>query len=391
VRQAITSTRAQLRKLEAAPAKGSKRASSGASTIQAVNLNTKLNQLESQLSLTGVQQVAPAKANPLPVSPKPKKNAIFGFVLGLTLASVAAFLLSRLDRRQRSMADVARVLQHQILTALPTVKSPVVRPDGTRAPAKPLLEPMRRLYTALQMADAPVLAGERPGHPRVVLFISADAGDGKSTVVANLARVQCDAGERVAVVEANFRRPVQAKLLDVDGSRGLADVLLGRLTAADAMQRVQSTVPLREADAAGGDGVGAVSTMVASPSVGSLSVLLGGTDAENPPALLGRPAMDDLLRSLAEDYDHVLVDAPSPLGVSDVMPLLGKVDGIVIVSRIGHTREVSAERLIELLHRSGSARILGVVANCVQRKDMERSGLSWASAGQGRSRRLLGR
>jgi polysaccharide biosynthesis transport protein len=391
VRQAIANTRAQLRKLEAAPAKGKRSASTGASTIQAVNLNSKLNQLESQLSLTGVQQVAPAKASPLPVSPKPKKNAIFGFVLGLALASVAAFLLSRLDRRQRSLADVERLLQAQILTALPTVKSPVVRPDGTRAPAKALVEPMRRLYTALQIADAPVSADARGSHPRVILFLSADAGDGKSTVVANLARVQCDAGERVAVVEANFRRPVQARLLDVDGSRGLADVLVGRLSTAEAMQRADALSSVQRAGTAGVDGGGAVSTIVAPDSTGSLSVLLGGSEAENPPALLGRPAMEDLLRSLADEYDHVLIDAPSPLGVSDVMPLLGRVDGIVIVSRIGHTRDASAERLVELLQRSGGARVLGAVVNCVQRKDVERSGLSWASEGQGRRRTFFGR
>jgi non-specific protein-tyrosine kinase len=131
--------------------------------------------------------------------------------------------------------------------------------------------------------------------------------------------------------------------------------------------------------------------MIAAESAGSLSALLGGGNAENPPALLGRPAMGELLRSLAEEHDHVLIDAPPPLEVSDVMPLLSKVDGIVIVARIGHTRDVSGERLMELLRRAGGARVLGVVANCAQRKDLERSGLSAAYGGLGRRRRLIGR
>jgi Mrp family chromosome partitioning ATPase/capsular polysaccharide biosynthesis protein len=408
VRAAIANTRAQIRRLEAAPAKGSKHTGpSGASTLQTVNLNSKLNQLESQLSLSGVQQIGKAKASPLPISPTPKKNAIFGFVLGLALAAVAAFLLSRFDRRQRTLADVDRVFETQVLTALPSVRSPAIRPDGRRAPAKSLLEPMRRLHTALQLADAGVLKGERERHPRVILFLSADAGDGKSTVVANLAHVQCDAGEQVAVIEADFRRPVQARLLDVDGSRGLADVLTGRLSVGEAIQRAAaspatdaSSLPTDAASPAteSGDGVsapvpGAVSTVVASRTsqVGSLSVLLSGGNAENPPALLGGQAMGELLRSVADEFDHVLIDAPPPLEVSDVMPLLPKVDGIVIVSRIGHTRDMSAERLVELLKRTSSAPVLGVVANCVQRKDLERSGLSWASGGGGRRRKFLGR
>jgi Mrp family chromosome partitioning ATPase/capsular polysaccharide biosynthesis protein len=395
VMTAITNTRAQIRKLEAAPVKGAKRGSStGASTLQAVTLNSKLNQLESQLSLAGVAQVGSAKASPVPLSPTPKKNAIFGFVLGLAIASIAAFLLSRLDRRQRSLADVERVFEVQILTALPNVKSPIVTRDGQRGPAKPLIEPMRRLYTALQLADANVLQGERTTHPRVILILSADSGDGKSTIVANLARVQADAGERVAVIEADFRRPVQSRLLGVDGSRGLADVLDGRLAMREAMQTVASgpqRAVAQPVDGQPGVSTPGVSTIVSPNGSGSLSVLLGGGEADNPPALLGGPAMAELLRSVADDFDHVLIDAPSPLEVSDVMPLLPKVDGIVIVSRVGHTRDVSGERLMELLKRTASAPVLGVVANCVQRKDLERSGLSWSSGGKRRRRSLLGR
>jgi Mrp family chromosome partitioning ATPase len=72
----------------------------------------------------------------------------------------------------------------------------------------------------------------------------------------------------------------------------------------------------------------------------------------------------------------VLIDAPSPLEVSDVVPLLGSVDAIVIVARIGHTRETSAQRLLQLLMRTPSAPVIGVVANGVTRKDSERYGIS---------------
>jgi len=393
LRAAIANTHAQLRRLEAAPSKG-KHASAGADTIQIVNLNSKLNQLESQLSVNGVQQVAPAKANPLPLSPKPKSNAIFGFVLGFALACIAVFILSRTDRRQRNLSAVEHTFQTQVLTAIPEVKRPITDVDGVRGPARSLVEPMRRLYTALQIAEAPVAGApaveqERPGQRRrVILFLSAEAGDGKSTVIANLARVQSESGERVVVVEADFRRPVQARLLGVEGSRGLADVLGGRLTTAEAMQ--QAAGPERQAQVAEvGDGASA-STLVAAASAGTLSVLIGGDEGSaSPPALLGGEAMGELLRTLPEEYDHVLIDAPPPLEVSDVMPLLPKVDAIVIVARVGHTRDVAADRLMELLSRTPTASVLGVVVNCVQRKDLERSGFAWVSTGrrQGPKRR----
>jgi Mrp family chromosome partitioning ATPase len=116
--------------------------------------------------------------------------------------------------------------------------------------------------------------------------------------------------------------------------------------------------------------------VVESRSAGSISVLASGGAVSNPPALLASQTMLDLLRSVAEDFDYVLIDAPPPLEVSDVMPLLNAVDGIVLVARVGHTREASAQRLMQLLARASSAPLIGMVANCVPRKDIARYGLS---------------
>jgi Mrp family chromosome partitioning ATPase/capsular polysaccharide biosynthesis protein len=399
---AIANTRQQLRRLEtsqSAPTSTTKSTSgakgntatkapptlSGSATIQAASLASKLNQLESQLSVSGVQQVGTAKASPLPVSPTPKKNAIFGFVLGLVLASIAAYILSRFDRRVRSLDDIEAIFGTQILTALPVVRKPVIHEDGRPRPSDPLVEPIRRLHATLALGD--MLEHDRERSPRVILVLSADAGDGRSALIADLALVQRDAGERVAVVEADFRRPVQAKLLDVPSPAGLGQVLTGALPLDDAMQRVASVNAPPSANAAvpGAD----VATAVQSPSQGSISVLTSGDAVANPSALLASRTMSGLLGSIAEDFDHVLVDAPPPLEVSDVIPLLHSVDGIVIVVRLGHTRETSAHRLAELLRRTASAPVLGVVANHVPRADIERYGYS-STPGRKRRRRNAG-
>jgi polysaccharide biosynthesis transport protein len=232
------------------------------------------------------------------------------------------------------------------------------------------------------MAAAP----DRIRPSRVVLFVSADAGDGKSTIVADLALIARDAGERVAVVEANFRRPVQARLLGLDGAHGLVDVLTGRLSVEQAMQRVHPIQPAGMADAQVAPG--AVATLE-STETGSLFLLAGGGSVANPPALLAHAAMADLLRSLADDFDYVLIDAPSPLEVSDVMPLLKVVDGVLTVARAGHTREMSAQRLVQLLGQA-NAPLLGTVANCLSNKEIERYGFSSAN-GRVWPGRLMGR
>ncbi len=386
VSAAITIARGQERQLEvgaaehsSSKAKGGKGSSSATTTLKVATLASKINQLESELAISQVAQidVVTPKAAAL-VGPHPKSNAIFGFVIGLLLASFAAFVLGRLDRRLRSLGAIEGVFQTQILTALQTVRRPLVQREGNPAPAKTLREALWRLQTTLQVGQT-----AEPQHnggsqtnaaPRVILCLSADPGDGKSTLVAALALAQREGGLRVAIVEADFRRPVQGRLLGVQGHQGLADVLTGRLTVEEALQEVGLVRPELAVNAQ--QGAGRAAAALTEEAAGSVSVLVGAVGVPNPPALLGRPAMLELPRTLAEDYDYILLDAPGPLQVSDVMPLLAAVDGILLVARVGHTRETSALRLMQLLERTPSAPVLGVVANAVSPADIRRYGLS---------------
>jgi polysaccharide biosynthesis transport protein len=401
VQAAIGLARRQLRRIEAGAARptssststgksSAKGTTSTAVALQAATLSTKINQLESDLVVSEVSQINPAKPDGAELlSPKPRQNAIFGFAIGLLLASFAAYTLSRLDRRLRSLAAVEALFQTQILTVLPAVRHPIVNRDGQPAPAKSHREPLRRLHTTLQVGGG--LGREDGARPRTILVVSADAGDGKSTLVANLALAQADAGARVAVVEADFRRPVQARLLDVSGSPGLAEALSGTLALGEAMQSVNAGRLDVGGAAAHAPGSAAATVLERSSSTGSVFALLGASTVANPPALLARPEMAELLRSLAEEFDYVLIDAPSPLQVSDVIPLLAVVDGIVIVARVGHTQDTSAQRLLQLLKQTPSAPVLGVVANAVSESDVEKYGFQSARHGRGWRGKLMGR
>ncbi|HST54664.1 MAG TPA: Wzz/FepE/Etk N-terminal domain-containing protein [Solirubrobacteraceae bacterium] len=382
IQTALSSTRQQLHSAEQ---QGSPVATQ---TLQIQDLVDRINQLHSQLLVgsTGDQQIDPAVASATPLSPRPVRNAIFGFVLGMVLAAVAAYALSRFDRRLRSLADIEAVFQVPLLTALPSIRRPVINVKGEPLPAQSLREPLRRLHTTLQLRGMLDESGS-PGH-RSILFVSASAGDGKSTLVANLALAQRAAGDRVAIIESDFRRPVQAKLLGVDGSQGLAEVLAGELPVGEAMQKIESpALPepngsdapapgVAAAAAAGMSASGAPATAVKVRNAGSVSVLAGGGSVVRPPAQLSGQAMPAVLRAVAQDFDYVLIDAPPPLAVSDVLPLLSMADAIVVVARIGHTSEAAAERLVELLRRSSSVPVIGVVANDVPSSEIEAFGLS---------------
>lgn len=374
VEAVLASARKQLQNAEARTP-----ASTATRSPEVVTLTERVNELKSELDLGdgGDRQVNPAVPNPVAISPKPTRNAVFGGVLGIVLACIAAYAFSRFDRRLRSLADVEAVFQEPVIAAVPSSRKPIGRAADLPALASQLREPMRRLHTTLRLREIPSgLNGQTA--PRSVLFTSAGTGDGKSTLLAALAMVQSEAGARVAVIDADMRRPAQGVLLGVQGSHGLAEVLSGKLTFAEALQRIGAQQPPGEPltpDAVGQAG-GVASVVRASDAAGSISLLAGGEGVTNPPALLAGPAMPALLRSAMEEFDYVLIDAPPPLAVSDVLPLMGMVDAIAIVARVDHTSERAARRLVDLLARAPHAEIVGVVANDSSAAEMEAFGLS---------------
>jgi capsular polysaccharide biosynthesis protein len=388
LQRTIRIARHQLKRIETPHqlGKGKNAVTSGLSAgneLQAANLSSKINALESQLAVKAVEQIRPAKpAGAVLVSSKPRKNAEFGFVIGLILASLAAFMLDRFNRRMRSVADLESALRASVLTVIPQVKRPIVERDGAPAPARGLLESIRKLDATLKLPAA--LADGHTAVPKTVLFLSAETGEGTSSVVAALALAQRESGANAAIVEANLRHPVQARLLHLEGTKGLIDALAGTVPVSAVNQSVAAAQAKPADTDAEGDGAG-VATAVAQEH-GSLSVLVGTAGAANPQALLAGQAMDTVMTAVADGRESVLIDAPSPVELSDVIPLLPVVDGIVLVARLGHARDGSVKRLRQLLDRTPSAPVLGVVANGAARKEVEKYGVAG-----GRRRRLFGK
>ena len=206
IEEAIAISRRQLRRIEAAntptvvPKASSSTGKGSGSTIHRdgelaeylehppePQVSTRRSISWKRVSATvGAQQVKPARTGTtLLVSPKPKKDAIFGFVIGILLAAIAAYAFSRLDRRLRSLATIENALLAPILTALPKVGQPIIRRDGPPRPSAMLLEPLRRLHTGLRPLDRPEAGSSLGSRGRVILFTSRGRG-----------RRQVDAGRR---------------------------------------------------------------------------------------------------------------------------------------------------------------------------------------------------
>jgi succinoglycan biosynthesis transport protein ExoP len=293
----------------------------------------------------GNVQVAQAATVPTsPSSPKVSRNTALGGVLGLLLGLGIAFLLERLDRRIREPKDLEVVYGLPLLGVVPE-SSALSRSARGGGDGRAILPPGEAESFQLIRAHLRYFNVDR--QLRTLLIASAAPGDGKTTIARHLAAAAARMGSRVLLVEADLRRPTLAKQLDVRSGPGLADVLIGAVMQGEATQAIDlDALP-------SGDGA----------RERTFDLLVAGAALPpNPGELIESRAMETLLERAKSTYDLVVIDTPPLTAVSDAFPLLSKVDGVVIVGRVGRNRRDVAERLHETLAGAG-APLLGVIAN----------------------------
>jgi capsular exopolysaccharide synthesis family protein len=298
-----------------------------------------------ELRSGNVQIARIAKVPTAPSSPKVIRNTVLGAILGLLLGLGLAFLLERLDRRIREPRDLEAVYGLPLLGVVPESAALASRP---KRGGHPRAAPTSSEVEVFHLIRAHLRYFNVDRELRTLMVVSAAPGDGKTTVAQHLARAAARMGSRVLLVEADLRRPTLAGQLEIPSGPGLADVLIGAAAMGDAMQSVEMERP------DGSDRGGGVRTF---------DVLVAGAVLPpNPAELIESQAMGALLEQARSAYDLVVIDTPPLTAVSDAFPLLRKVDGVIIVGRVGRNRRDVAERLHETLTGAG-APLLGVIAN----------------------------
>jgi receptor protein-tyrosine kinase len=326
------------------------------------------------------EQLDPAAPPSAPSAPHPKRNAAFALLISLVAAWLLAYALEWRDRRIKRLEDMERIYELPLIGAVPQVAGDVGEDGG---PADSLREAHRTLRTNLQLS---VIDDQL----RTIIVVSAIPGEGKSTVVRNLALAYKEAGARVAIVESDLRNPVLAHRFMIQPQPGLTNVLAGAETLRGALQAAPgseavATLPATRATGANGNSLS---------MEGELSVLTSGPTPPNPPAVLSSKRVHTLLEEIAELYDIVLIDSPPLLAVSDAFPLLRLVDGIVVVGRLNWITRDAAQRVTDITRRPGNAPVLGIVANGVHERDFSALGVQPYGYGEEeprRIKRLLGR
>lgn len=272
-----------------------------------------------------------------PSSPKTARNTVVGLVLGLLLGVGLALLMERLDRRVRDPKEFETIFDRPVLAAVLESRILAKSKSSVERLAAGEREAFRMLRANLRYFNVDHDVGS-------ILVTSAAPGDGKTTVAWNLATTAAELGGRVLLVEADLRHPGIAQGLGMRQARGLSTVLAGEASLADALQEVP--LPDRQNGRA----------------ARTLEVLLSGPLPPNPSDLLESDRMRELISAWEQRYDLVVIDTPPMSVVSDAIPLIKEVGGVIVVGRAGKTTRDAAARLSEQLGNL-KAPFLGIVVN----------------------------
>ncbi|MEX2421386.1 MAG: CpsD/CapB family tyrosine-protein kinase, partial [Actinomycetota bacterium] len=264
-------------------------------------------------------------------------------LLGLMLGVGGAFALSAFDRRIRHADEVEYELQIPLLAKLPTPR----RNDAATILERPpdeTTEAVGRLRASFDFTNTGLGA-------KIVMVTSAGPREGKSTTAANLAIALARTGRRVVLVDLDLRRPMLSRLLHLPDGPGITDFANSNAELVDILQPVNLR-PLRPRVAPIGTADG---------GHGRLDVVTAGRTQVEPAALVESAGLTDALHKLRAYAEIVLVDAPPILATGDSVALTGKVDAVLVVSKLGTLTRPTLQELARVLSRS-PAPVLGLVA-----------------------------
>ncbi len=268
-----------------------------------------------------------------PIKPRVMANTFIAAATGALLAMGIVFLIEYLDDTVKSPQEIEKGTGLTTLgniRMMKKVESPADALVVSMEPRSPSAEAYRQIRTNIQFASV-------DRQIKTLLVTSANIGEGKSTVAANLSIALSQSGKRVILVDTDMRRPTLHRLLEVDGSKGLSNLIVrGR----EDSQIIKNTL------------------------IPNLSLIPSGRLPPNPAELLGSERMKEVVKWLQQQADYVVFDSPPLLAVTDAAVLSHLVDTTIIVVSSADTRYPAFTTAIKQIESLGS-HIAGVILNKV--------------------------
>lgn len=297
------------------------------------------------LRANNVHLVDHAMVPSTPVRPRKARNIGIGLMVGLILGTALAFLREALDTSIKTAEDVEGSIAEPVLGVIPSTRSlkPLREGRKTRLTAESskaewvlLKHPTSALAESYHALRTSVLLSSAPRSPQALLVTSTQPSEGKTSTAFNLAVGLTQIGKRVLFIDADMRQSGLECVIDMNGRPGLSSVLTGVEQLGEAVFQL--------------------------PEIPGLWFLPAGPHPPNPADLLSSCSMEEVMGALRGRFDHIVVDTPPVLMVTDATVLSPVVDAVILVTESQVTARAALARTHRILLDSG-AKILGCVLN----------------------------
>ncbi len=322
------------------------------------DLSQRLGQaeIESEFRPSNIRKIQKAEIPISPVKPNKVLNIGLSLLIGLALGVGLAFFLEYLNNTINTAEDVERIVQLPALGGIPSLQSLAKNKmlgavNGKKSTALAQLnnellsdhEPISSFAESYRALRTSLLLSSAEHAPRTMLITSSHPAEGKTTIVANTAISLAQTGARVLVLDADMRRPRCHKILSLKNDAGLSTYLSRDIKLENVIQ--EHEIP-------------------------NLYVMPAGPVPPNPSELLSSVKLRYLVAELQERFDHIIIDSPPVIHVTDALIISPHVDGVVIVVKSGQTPREAVLRSKQAL-ADVNAKLFGIVLNCV---DLDKEG-----------------
>ena len=303
------------------------------------------------LRSSNVRIVDPASAPTAPSSPNIPRNLLVSLLVGLAGGVSLAFILESRDDAVHSLEQAQMVAGLPSLAIVPLeARSNRMLPSGQRPPKRAAaiataLHPKSEIAEAYRGLRTSILLSRGGKAAKVLMVTSPLPQEGKTTTSLNLSIVLAQKGSRVLLIEGDMRRASISQILGLQSETGLSTVLTQNLDVHTALQPA--------------------------PDLANLFVLPAGPVALYPSEILASTHMRDLLATLRGEFDHIIIDTPPVLSVTDAVLLSAFADSTLLVIRAGSTSKAALRRARDILAQV-DARVLGVVLNAADFTEPDR-------------------
>jgi capsular exopolysaccharide synthesis family protein len=273
------------------------------------------------------------------------RSLVGGLLLGCFLGIMGVFTLDSLDNTVRTPEEAELISSLSTIAIIPRRKTNKMgqasRRQGPNSPDLSVREiysvtwPKSEIAESYRALRTGILLSSGNRGSKVVLVTSAMPQDGKTTTSLNIAAVLAQAGSRVLLIDGDLRRPNIHRSLRLPNTAGLSTWLAG--TDKEHPKTLPSGIP-------------------------NLDILPTGPKPPYPAELLGLSVFGEMLEGFRSEYDHVVIDSPPVLSVTDAVLMSALSDSVLLVIRSRNTTKGALRRSLKVLHQA-NARIMGVVLN----------------------------